>query len=130
MAAWPTSLPTPMFDGYGYEPEMNVIRTEMEGGAARARRRFTAVVTRFSFKLAFTQYEMDTFEAWITHEAKDGAEWFTMSVLTGRGIVSVDARLREPFKATVTDDGAFNVDLAVEVRNRPVMTPAQLAPRL
>lgn len=40
---WPGGLPTPHVDGAQFKPWDNAVRTQMDAGAAKVRRRFTAV---------------------------------------------------------------------------------------
>ncbi len=40
---WPDTLPLPTVQGYAVQPEDAILRTEMEAGLARQRRRFTNV---------------------------------------------------------------------------------------
>lgn len=45
---WPTSLPAPIVDGSGFQSQDNAIRSQMDAGIARVRRRYTAVPETFS----------------------------------------------------------------------------------
>ena len=59
----PTSLPRPLMAGYQLTPANNVIRTDMEVGTARARRRSAARNDRISLKWRLTDPEMRIFRA-------------------------------------------------------------------
>ena len=50
MIAWPETLPLPTVEGYGIQPGDAILRTEMEAGPARQRRRFTQVPSRVSVR--------------------------------------------------------------------------------
>jgi len=39
MATWPSALPRPRFNGYSVKPGQAFVRTDMETGAARQRKR-------------------------------------------------------------------------------------------
>ncbi|HET6805328.1 MAG TPA: hypothetical protein VFH59_07815 [Frateuria sp.] len=60
-ATWPASLPPPQANsGAAYQPASNVVRSNMDAGVAKVRRRFTAVVTPFNCSLKLTQAQYET----------------------------------------------------------------------
>ncbi|MDO8604933.1 MAG: hypothetical protein Q7R40_00220 [Phaeospirillum sp.] len=128
--SWPSRLPLPTFEGYGIEPQDAVSRTDMEAGAARQRRRFTAVPTRIPVRWRFSANEFALFEAWFHWMAEDAAGWFAISLLGGIGMVAHEARFlggSSPYKAQPRrggrDGGVTWITTAVlEVRQRPVMS--------
>lgn len=128
MPAWPSTLPTPKLP-VGYEPEDTVIRTEMEKGPPRARRRSLAVPpTRYDITWPdFSRLEMDVFEAWHHFTIADGATWFTMSMASGRGITTMECLFVGPWKASLVGENAFRVTAPLLVRNRTVMPQGTLA---
>lgn len=71
MADWPASLPPPLVNGAGYTPQENTIRTQMVAGAAKMRRRFTAVPEMFAFTLRLTRAQVDTLDAFVVGTLKD-----------------------------------------------------------
>jgi len=48
--SWPATLPLPTVEGYGIRPGEAILRTEMEAGPARQRKRFTQVPTRIAVR--------------------------------------------------------------------------------
>ena len=59
MATWPSDLPQYFeADSYSYEPGSGVIRTQMDAGAPKVRRRFTAVynIHRGAMVMSRTQF--------------------------------------------------------------------------
>ena len=130
MATWPTTLPNPVREGYGFRPGKTVNRTPMEVGSPRTRRVATRANDNFTVQWEFSQLEMSVFEAWYVHEAKTGDEWFTVEMWTGAGLVSVEAKFAEPYQAKEAPGLRFGVSATLEVRNRPIMTTSQLAPYL
>ncbi|MEN6538924.1 MAG: hypothetical protein ABFC67_04865 [Mizugakiibacter sp.] len=58
---WPATLPPPIADNStAYSGVSNVLRTEMDAGVAKVRRRFTAVATPFACTLRLTQAQYQT----------------------------------------------------------------------
>lgn len=131
MPAWPTSLPVPQVDGYGFSPDDNVVlRTKMQVGSPRTRRVATTGEDTFSTMFDFTMLQMYIFESWYHLEIHDGADWFSMPLHSGAGLTTMSAQVREVFKAKNLNGIDYQVTLGLAVRNRPLMTALQLAPYL
>jgi len=78
MTEWPVSIP--FFDlrsGYGAQPGENTIRTEMDIGPAKTRRRTTAAPSRVTGMAYMTREEAQRFEAFYRDTLLDGAMSFT-----------------------------------------------------
>lgn len=64
MASWPAGLPqTPLADGFGESAVSSVVRTDMDVGPAKMRRRYTAEVRVYSMGLLLTTAQVATLEA-------------------------------------------------------------------
>lgn len=63
MASWPSSLPQKPLRGVSETRESNVIRSPVELGPAKLRRRYTVDIILFSVTLPMTKSEVDTFNA-------------------------------------------------------------------
>lgn len=96
MAIWPTTLPRPSASGYAVKPIDQSIRTDMEVGAARSRRRTTARNDKVSASWTMTDAQLAIFRTWFDDAAAGaagGSAWFTVSLPIGTtGLVSVTAR--------------------------------------
>ena len=63
--AWPLNVPNILQQsGFSYSRQSGVIRTDMDTGPAKVRRRFTAVVKKYRGQLIMTRTEFSTFETW------------------------------------------------------------------
>jgi len=63
MATWPAGLPqTPLADGFGEAAVSSVVRTEMDVGPAKMRRRYTAEVRVYGMGLLLTTAQVATLE--------------------------------------------------------------------
>ncbi len=127
MAAFPDSLPPPLWPGITLKPVDPVARSEMEAGPARTRRRFTRTPTAYTLRFEFDRLEMDIFEGWHRHEINDGESWFDMAMPSGRGITVVSCRFTRMWAATAIAQGNFAVSAEIEVQDRPVMGAVELA---
>ena len=119
MATWPATLPSPMVNGYKVTPVDTVIRTDMEGGNTKTRRRSNARNDKLAFQMAFTDAEMAIFRAWFDSStgANGGASWFTISLRTGDGgRLSVEARYSGVWSEGSFDGRNWIVPMALEVR--------------
>lgn len=124
---WPDKLPLPTFEGYGIEPMDATLRTEMEQGPARQRLIYTSIPERTPVRWRFTQWQFALFRSWYRYKGKRGAEWFTITLLTGLGMVDHEARFvghgQAPYKAVPSrgsPDGAiWIVTSTLEVRESP-----------
>lgn len=87
MAEYPSTLPAPFTDDYGLNFSTGqVVRTEMESGSPRSRRRSSAVIDMVTCSVRLTLAQFHTFRDWFDDPAgaDGGAGWFTMSLLTGK----------------------------------------------
>ena len=130
LVSWPARLPLPTYDGYALEPESAVTRTDMESGPARQRRRFTQTPTRIPVRWRMSAVDFATFEAWFRLKLADGAEWFSIGLLGGIGMVSHEARFvgqsSVPYKAVPSRGGIWIVTSILEIRERPMLDEGAL----
>lgn len=117
---WPSDLPAPEIDGYGIQPQAAIIRTDMDQGPARQRRRFRSAPTHYPVKWFMTEPQLSTLESWFHHVIEDGAAWFDISLRNGQGLQSVEARFIAPWQATMMGGPHYEVSATLEVRNRPI----------
>lgn len=126
MATWPANLPAPLRRGYEINPEDPILRTQMDAGPDRVRRRFTAIPSRIPVSWRFTEAQFALFEAWHKLEALDGAAWFTVSLSNGLGFQAVEAQFTKPPKKVLLGGANWEVSAELEVRALPVMTQEYL----
>ena len=75
--AWPDLLPTDFLaDGLIVQPQSNVIRTSMDAGPKKTRRRYTARTMIFSGKQRFDEAELAVFEQFYHTVLADGVKRF------------------------------------------------------
>lgn len=118
---WPSTLPAPVVSGYQIQPADQTIRTEMEVGAPRQRRRTMADDDRLSVVWLFTDAEMVLFRDWFRDAsgAAGGAAWFTgMDIATGDGgvIDSLECRFTGPWQANLLPGLSWQVQGKLETR--------------
>jgi len=70
---WPELLPSGLLEeGFGKQPQGNVIRTAMDAGPKKARRRYTARAVNYSGKQIFDAGELAVFEQFYHTALADG----------------------------------------------------------
>lgn len=66
-----------LVEGYGEEPDYGVLRTEMDGGIAKQRARWSKpIVTRDATLLVIGTDNKASFDAWAGTDLNGGAAWF------------------------------------------------------
>ena len=123
---WPKNLPLPSVEGYGLSPQDSVLRTDMESGPARQRRRFRQTPTRITVRWLFTAYEFALFEAWYKFHADEGGQWFEITLLGGLGLLPHEARFTRQFEASLVAGVFWEVRSELEVRERPTLDEGAL----
>lgn len=112
---WPVGLPEYVLQqGYGEELQDQNIRTPMEGGAVKTRRRFTARFDLIDVRLIMSSAQVETFET------------FYYTTLLGGSIVfdwvhprTQDAKTLQiigKVRVTPADGDNFNVSMKIEVK--------------
>lgn len=70
-----------LVEGYGEEPDFGVLRSEMDGGIAKQRARWSKpIVTRDATILVLTDAGKEAFDEWVDTELLGGAGWFDWKV--------------------------------------------------
>jgi hypothetical protein len=120
MADFPALLPSPTVQSYQLSPAAQTIRTDMEVGAPRARRRTRARLDRLSVRWVLTDQEMLIFRAWADSDlyAASGAAWWWITLAMGDGgLRKREARFTGPWRAVPVSDGSvWEVTAEIEVR--------------
>lgn len=118
---YPTGLPHPLREGYGFRPENNILRTPLESGRARQRTAFTSVPDYATWQWVMTATQARLFTSW-----RDlvGGEWFLMTFTSPEGKIEQDVRFVEtpsgPHRLGVEH---WSFTAPVEVRDRLVLNP-------
>lgn len=74
---WPSTLPLPLQSGSSETPPKNAIRTEMDAGPAKVRRRYTAAARAFSLRYHMTAAQIGTFDTFYVTTSQGQSLAFT-----------------------------------------------------
>lgn len=110
-------LPNPTVAGYTLAPQDQTIRTDMDVGPPRVRRRSSAGYDAISLAWRFNSNEMQAFREWFDNEVQGGAAWVMVPVADGYGSVTRrEARFVGPFSASLSPGLVWDVTAKVEIR--------------
>lgn len=113
MPTWPASLPAPLLNSLKESPPENVIRTDMDKGPAKVRRRTTANIRPISFSLRLTPAQVDTMDDFYVTDTFSGADEFAYThPRTGD---SVTARFVQPPEYSELEGVLYNVNVSLEI---------------
>lgn len=94
---FPAGLPKPLRNGYGMNHVSPMMRSELQSGRARQRRRYTSVPTIVSVSWILTQPQAAVFESWFRYDIVDGSEWFNATLRTPVGFEPYECRFAEMY---------------------------------
>lgn len=123
---WPSQLPKPRRAGYGIKPKPNLLRSDGEAGLASARLR-PGREADASLVFAMDAAQAAIFEAFLEHRARHGAAWFAIPMRSPLGLLAHDARFKGDIELEFLGGDRWSVTAPVEVRDRPMLTRAEVA---
>lgn len=132
---WPDTLPQASAPGFGLSPVEQSIRTNMEAGAQRVRRRTLQRLDRMTVEWRFTETEFTAFRAWAESAAyslvggSDELNWTISSLTRSIGVaLSPDGIVVDRILETVTNSQhrASKTILAAAVDNEKLVFSATI----
>ena len=116
---FPAGLPLPLRNGYDTNHVSPMMRTEMQAGRARQRRRYTSVPTMVSVSWIMTDQQAQLFEGFFRWTLVDGTEWFNLTLLTPMGLKPYEARFAEMYNGpTLTGRDLWTFTAELEIKDR------------
>lgn len=123
-------LPLPESRGYGLERGQQFIRTDMESGNVRQRRRYSSIPDTVQVSWVMTRLQFELFEGWYKHKITSGADWFRMKISDGSGVNLQDCRFTSTYKVKESGPNYFGVQASVETRDRTIIDEATVDARI
>jgi hypothetical protein len=97
MPGWPADLPDNfLLEGYSETLADTTIRTQMEAGIAKVRRRFTYAARPFSGRLVVNRAQKESLEAFYITTCRSGADRFEWRHPSRREYVAAQIRFTAP----------------------------------
>lgn len=113
MATWPASLPAPALGTLRETPPDNVIRSKMDKGPDKTRRRTTANIRPISFTLKLTPAQTATLDTFYDTTTFSGADEFDYThPRTGD---AVKARFVDPPEYAEAEGVIYNCAISLEI---------------
>lgn len=125
MPVWPSSLPWPEQDEYGYQVENFLVQDDPMQGYPRSRNRFMSKATMFPATWILTKAERDIFWSFFRNTLLDGTMAFMLPFMNGLGINYVRCKVVAQPKESSSSSG-FKIVLNLTTMFAPVMTESQL----
>lgn len=113
---WPSVFPAPS-NNYKVVRVPQVIRSQMDTGLTRTRKRFSINIKTVDLTWEMTDEEFGYFEAWMeNYGVSDGAAWFYMDLALGDEMQQTKVRLIGSFSSDWSSAGFYwNVSAKLEV---------------
>lgn len=113
------TIPVPNRAVYEVDPIDPCIRSDMETGAPRTRRRTSARLDKVTVQWVFNSADMNAFRIWFDGDIDGGAAWFNLSLNVGHGLETREAKFSGIWKAS-NPSGMWIVSASLDVRGEPV----------
>lgn len=109
---WPDTLPkTLLMNGLSAKRNSNVIRTQMDTGVKKARRRYTATTKIFSGKMLLDENQRDELDRFYRVVLADGV--FRFNFIDPQTLESAEFRFTEDYTENSVE-GNFEISMSLE----------------
>lgn len=108
---WPASLPVPLRDGFGEAPPDTTLRSSMDTGPQKVRRRYTAGPRIFRLQYRMTTTQVAILDAFYITTSRAGSILFNWT--HPRTGANVEARMKAPTYGAFEQFGEVSVEIEV-----------------
>jgi hypothetical protein len=127
MELWPPRVPHPSQDLSG-EESPSTIRTNMDAGVTRQRRRFTIGNAEITCSWELDSLQFAVFTSFYANKINSGADWFLMPLDLGGGIQEHTVRIQGgQFSHSYQEWGGWLLTAKLDVEERLTYSPALLS---
>lgn len=125
METWPSVLPNPSTN-FSSSVDCAVVRTNMDSGYKRQRKRFTQQMRTIKAKWEMSDTELAIFEAWWKYKISAGADWFLCNLPLGSGMAQYTVRFTDNYDHSHKGVLFWNVSATLECLVGSPLTEAEL----
>src|SRR5690606_31525944 len=121
----PEGLPLGLHSGRTYQLVNPMVRSELDSGRARQRRRFTSVPEGAQVAWLFSSLEARAFISWFRDVLTDGVLWFEMPLdHPALGLTDYTCRFTGVYKGpSRVGPDLWSITAELELRERAIMPP-------
>lgn len=123
---WPQLLKcTLLQDGYSLSPVSPLLRTDLNSGRARQRRKYLSTPMEVNLNFMFTPGQYMLFEGFYHYQLNDGVAWFNMPLILSTGDDNYVTRFKDIYTEADVQSGVscWKLSATLEVWVRPVIDP-------
>lgn len=125
METWPSVLPNPSTNFSG-SVESATVRTKMDSGYVRSRKRFTQQVETLKVRWEMSDEQLAIFKAWHRFKISAGADWFLCNLALGSGMRQYKVRFASNYDDSHKGVLYWTVTASLEYIGAPALTEAEL----
>lgn len=118
---WPSGVPDDFeASGFGHDADSGIIRSDMDSGPAKVRRRFTSVTKNYKGSIVMTLAQFLLWQTWFEDVICFGSLTFTMpDPVNGGNMIAriIASKGSKPY--TVSQNGATDVSVSFAVERMP-----------
>ncbi|MBB1329454.1 hypothetical protein H5087_08855 [Pseudoalteromonas sp. SR43-7] len=123
LVKYPKDLKLPLVSTHSLAQQSNLLRTDMQSGRARQRKRFQSVPTTMGATWKLNEYQAQILEGFVTHGTNDAVNWFLMPIRTPEGLIEHEVRFKQsPLEACSFNGGFWNYSTNIEIKKRQVVS--------
>jgi hypothetical protein len=124
---FPSNLPAPLLSDHSLKQQSNLLRTKMDSGHARVRRRFKSVPTVMGTTWHCNKNDALGLEWFVTHQLNWATAYFVMGILTPNGIIEHEVRfITSPLEEYKPIGGGWwEYKAQIEIKHRVILDEQQ-----
>jgi hypothetical protein len=130
LEVWPDESVIPQVSSVSYSgtQQANTVRTAMDSGTIRQRRRFSVEMFSVDCTWELSDDEFGIFAAFHNYYLNLGSDWFMIQIpLGGMGVVTCQARFQNgAFKQQYEDVSYWTITATLDILSRPIMDQTTL----
>lgn len=124
MFEWPDDFPMPDNDNYSIDPQVAVIRTQMESGRARQRQRFPGAQNMVKLSWTLNGEQHKRFKSYHLYNLNSGCDWFALPLTTGRYVIPHIGRfVAGKYSENHSGFDKWVVSAVIEIKEADLVTP-------
>ena len=118
MADYPSTLPLPEGSDYRFEFGSMILRSDMDDGFPRQRRRFTSHVDSFPLFIYVDDAGLAEWERFVKDDINGGASWFNMPLRDSQGVRTMEVMLTDGAYTVQKVGMKWKISFTLDVSNR------------